>query len=78
VNCSICFSAPAPWKSLPKDLHLFVEFQEYAEEHICFVPSLMVSEKRALVSLHLHFVAQYKFFVIIIINTLVKKLIKPE
>jgi len=35
---------------------------------ICFVPSLPVAERHALLSLHLHFVAQYNFFVIIIIN----------
>jgi len=35
--------------------------------HICFVPSLTVAERRALLSLHLHFVAQYTFFVIIVI-----------
>jgi len=34
--------------------------------HICFAPSLTVAERRALLSLHLHFVAQYKFLVIII------------
>jgi len=35
--------------------------------HICFIPRLMGAERRALLSLHLHFVAQYKFFVNIII-----------
>jgi len=41
---------------------LFVEFQEYAEDTI--VTFLVL---RWLLSLHLHFVVQYKFFVIIII-----------
>jgi len=35
--------------------------------HTCFVPSPTVAERRALLSLRLHFMAQYKFFVIIII-----------
>jgi len=35
--------------------------------HTCFFPSFMVGKRRALPSLHLHFVVQYKFFVIIII-----------
>jgi len=35
--------------------------------YICWVPSLTVAERRALLSLHLRFGAQYKFFVIIII-----------
>jgi len=38
--------------------------------HTCFVPSFPIAERRALLSLHLYFVAQYKFFVIFIIITL--------
>jgi len=51
--------------------------------NICFVPSLMVAERRALLSLHLHFVAQYQFFFIIIIISnvciiIIKLLIWPS
>jgi len=38
--------------------------------NFCFVPSLTVAEKPALLSLHLRFVVQYKFFLIIIILSL--------
>jgi len=50
----------------------FLERNDYCTFiwHICFVPSFTVAETLALLSLHLHFAAQFKFFVIIIIITL--------
>jgi len=43
------------------------KYYYYYYYHICFVPSFTIAERRALLSWHLHFVARYKLFVIIII-----------
>jgi len=65
------------WLEIATYFNLF-EFQEYAEDtFVSFLVSRLLrgvrcweacaAERRALLSLHLHFVAQFKFFVIIII-----------
>jgi len=69
---SFGYSAPAAWNSLLKDWHdnsISFYVSSVSWRHTCFVTSLTVAERRALLSLHLYFVAQYEFFVIIIIIT---------
>jgi len=65
--CRFHFSnVPNIWLTKLHDssLNLFDEFQEYAEDtFVSFLVSRLLIG--ALLSLHLHFVAQYKFFVII-------------
>jgi len=58
---------PFPKIYMIAQLNLFVEFQEYAEDTFVSFLVSTVAERRALLSLNLHFVAQYKLFVIIII-----------
>jgi len=69
-NRSFGYSAPAACNSLPKDLHASsissLSFKSMLKTHVFCSYSLTVVERRALLSLHLNLVAQYKFFVIII------------
>jgi len=71
-NSKLRFSAPTAWNSPSKDLHShfsqsLCKNSRVCGRHICFVPSFMAAEKRALLSLHLHFVAQYKFLLLLLL-----------